>query len=221
MRTAILVTDEPPPEARKVLSDFDVFVMPADDAAVADCRILMAFPSRVKPDLLNRMSKLEMIQSISAGVDALPLKEIPTTVRIFSNAGGYTEPVAEHAWGLLLGLAKGMQVRNRRLVPRKLSGKTLLVVGAGEIGSEVARLSRSLNMKTVGVSRSFKHREVFDERHLTAELREVIGKADAIALALPLNRETRDLFDFDLLMRSSENVVVVNVGRERRWWRRI
>ncbi len=213
MRTGILLTDEPPPEARKVLSEFDVFILPADDATIARCRILMGFPSRVKPDLVRRMGKLEMIQSVSAGVDALPLKEIPPSVRIFSNAGGYTEPVAEHAWGLLLGLAKGLHSRNRRVVPRKLRNKTLLVVGAGEIGSEVANMSRSLGMKTVGVSRSFKHPESFDERHSPAELRDTIGRADAVVLALPLNRETRGLFAYELLMLSNENVLIVNVGR--------
>ena len=213
MRPGIVVTDQLPARAAYILQGYDVFVTPTEDARLGECRVLLTWPSRAKAELLKKMFKLEMIQSLSAGVDALPLGDIPSGVKVYSNAGAYTEPVAEHAWGLLLGLAKGIQMRNQRSIPRTLRGKTLLVVGAGDIGSEIARLSRSLDMKTVAVSRSFKHQERFDELHGASELRDVIGSADAVALALPLNRSTRGLIDSDILMRSNHDVLIVNVGR--------
>ena len=213
MRSGIAISDQLTARAAEILQAYDVHVLPADEAFLSGCRVLLGWPSRIKPEVLKRMKMLEMIQSLSAGVDALPLSEIPLGVKICSNAGAYTKPVAEHAWGLLLGLAKGMHLRNHRATPRMLRGKTLLVVGAGGIGSEVARLSKSLEMKTLGVSRSFYHPEDFDEMHGPEELRNLVARADAIALALPLNGATRGLIDSDLLLRMNENVLVVNVGR--------
>ncbi|MFP3301825.1 MAG: hydroxyacid dehydrogenase, partial [Caldivirga sp.] len=60
---------------------------------------------------IRAMPNLEVIQTFSAGVDHLPYAQIPINVRIFSNAGAYSLPVAEHAWSLILTLAKGVHSR--------------------------------------------------------------------------------------------------------------
>ena len=150
---------------------------------------------------------------MSAGVDGLDFASLPPGTQVYSNAGAYTESVAEHAWGLLLGAAKGLHARRQRVVPRRLRGKTLLVVGCGAIGSEIARLAKSVGMNTIGVSRSFKVPDLFDERYGTGDLRKAISAADAIAIALPLTKMTAGLIDYDTLMLSNESVTVVNVGR--------
>ena len=207
------MTGELPSEASEILSEYEVVRSDSASERIADSEVLLAWPSRVTMDLLSRMKSLKMIQSLSAGVDALPLEAIPDGVSVHSNAGAYTSSVAEHAWGLLLGLAKGLQVRNRRTVPRTLRRKTLLVLGAGGIGCEVASLSRSLDMKAIAVSRSFRRPELFVERHPPGALDDVIGAADAVVIALPLTRETRGAVGYGTLMKCGPNVLVVNVGR--------
>ncbi len=213
MKTGIFVTVTLPDQARNFLEGLDVFEGEADDATLAQCQVLMAWPTRVGRELLGKMRSLRMIQALSAGVDGLDFASLPPSIQVYSNAGAYTESVAEHAWGLLLGAAKGLHARRQRLVPRRLRGKTLLVVGCGAIGSGIAGLAKSVGMKTVGVSRSFKVPDLFDEKHETGDLRRVIGAADAIAIALPLTRSTSKLIDYDTLMLSNESVTVVNVGR--------
>jgi D-3-phosphoglycerate dehydrogenase len=173
----------------------------------------MAWPSRIGKELLAKMRSLRMFQALSAGVDGLDFASLPPGAQVYSNAGAYTESVAEHAWGLLLGAAKGLHARRQRLVPRRLRGKTLLVVGCGAIGSEIARLAKSCGMNTIGVSRSFKTPDFFDEKHGIEDLRKVIGTCDAVAVALPLTRKTTGLIDYDTLMLSTESVTIVNVGR--------
>lgn len=202
-----------PDQARSVLEGFEIFEGETDDATLAQCQVLMAWPSRAGKQLLGRMRSLRMIQALSAGVDGLDFACIQPGIQVYSNAGAYTESVAEHAWGLLLGAAKGLHARRQKVVPRRLRGKTLLVVGCGAIGSEIARLAKSVVMKTVGVSRSFKAPDLFDEKHGIGDLRRVIGAADAIAIALPLTRRTAGLIDYEALMLSNESVTVVNVGR--------
>ncbi len=212
-RTAIFVTDKLPKEARILLSDYDVFELEADDETLAGCQVLMAWPSRARKDLFAKMKSLRMVQTLSAGVDQPDFSSVPEGVAVFSNAGAYTESVAEHAWGLLLGVAKGLHSRKQRVVPRELRSKTLLVIGCGAIGSEVARISHSLQMRTIGVSRSLRSPELFDEKHPLTELDSVIGAADAVAIALPLTGSTRRVIGYHTLMKSKEYVCMVNVGR--------
>lgn len=213
LKTGIFVTDTLPDKARHILEGFDLFDSEADDETLAQCQVLMVWPRRAGKELLGKMRSLRMVQALSAGVDGLDFASLPPGTRVYSNAGAYTESVAEHAWGLLLGAAKGLHARRQRVVPRRLRGKTLLVVGCGAIGSEVARLAKSVGMNTIGVSRSFKVPDLFDERYGTEDLRKAIGTADAIAIALPLTRRTAGLIDYDVLMLSNESVTVVNVGR--------
>lgn len=209
----IFVSDSLPDEARRVLSPFEVHEREADDSYLVECQALICWPSRAKPELLQRMKELKMVQTLSAGVDALDFSSLPAGVQVFSNAGAFTDVVAEHAWGLLLGIAKGIHQRGVKVPPRALRGKILLVVGAGAIGTEVARLSKSIGMKTIGVSRSFKAGDFFDEEHSVSLLAEDVGAADAIVITLPLNNATRGMFSYELLSKAKENVIVVNVGR--------
>ncbi|HME19237.1 MAG TPA: NAD(P)-dependent oxidoreductase [Nitrososphaerales archaeon] len=203
-----------PLEAREVLSAYDVYEQEADDVSLATCRALLTWPSRPKGDLLRKLKGLRMIQSLAAGVDALDFTSVPAGVEVFSNAGAYTETAAEHAWGLALGIAKGINAGRKRLPPRHLRSKTLLVVGCGAIGSEVARLARaSLEMATIGVSRSYRQPELFDERRRMEDLAEAVGRADLLVNALPLTRATRSIFDYQVLSNMKPTVIVVNIGR--------
>jgi phosphoglycerate dehydrogenase-like enzyme len=213
LRRGIFVTDTLPQAARELLAGCDIFEREADDDSLGRCEVLMAWPTRAKGELLRKMKSLKMVQTMSAGVDAIDFSLLPPGTELFSNAGAFTDSVAEHAWGLLLGVAKGVHVRGQRAVPLMMKGKTLLVAGCGAIGSEVARLSRSLSMATIGVSRSFRAPELFRERRPLSDLKEVIGRADAVVIALPLTAHTNRIFGAEVLERAKESVVIVNVGR--------
>ena len=213
MNSKIFVTATLSDQAKSILVGQEIFEGEADDSTLGQCKVLMAWPSRVSRELLGKMRSLEMVQAMSAGVDGLDFESLPAGVTVCSNAGAFTESVSEHAWGLLLGAAKGLHARRQRLMPRMLGGGTLVVVGCGAIGSEIARLAKSVGMKTIGVSRSFKAPTNFDQRYGIGDLQKAIGLADAIAIALPLTKKTEGLIDHDTLMLSKESVTIVNVGR--------
>ena len=211
--TKVFVTDSLPDEARRALAGFEVYEKHADDGVMPEFQALVCWPSRAKSELLQKMTGLRMVQTMSAGVDALDFHSLPTGAQVFSNAGAFTDTVAEHAWGLLLGVAKGVHLRRVDATPRALRAKTLLVIGGGSIGSEVARLSKSLGMKTIGVSRTFRSPEHFDVMHHVSSLDQDVAAADAIAIALPLTKATRGIVDYKVLSRAKTEVVVVNVAR--------
>lgn len=210
---AVFVTDTLPEEAKETLSGFEIFESSADAETLGRCKALICWPGRVTRELLASMKELRMIQTMSAGVDRLEFSAVPAGARVYSNAGAFTHAVAEHAWGLLLGVAKGVHAREERTKPRQLREKTILVIGAGAIGSEVARLAKSLSMKTVGVSRSFREPDAFDEMAPMSEVGSKMAEADAVVMALPLTNKTKGVVDYALLSRAKESVIVVNVGR--------
>lgn len=213
-RTLIYSTDALHEKTRRLLSEYGLSEATADPPTLGGCEILVAWPRRVKRELLAPMARLRMIQTLSAGVDGMDFGAIAPGVKVYSNAGAYTEQVAEAAWGLILGVAKGLNVRNKQVVPRILRGKTLLVLGCGAIGSEVARFGRAaFAMKTVGVSRSFRHPEYFDLMYSPDETASALTSADVIVDALPLTNETRSFLGYDLLKLSRQNVIIANVGR--------
>ena len=212
-RVSVFVTDTLLPRAREILEGFEVFESEASDDALARCEGLICWPRQARRELIGKMESLKMVQTMSAGVDGLDFRSLPLGVQVYSNAGAFTDSVAEHAWGILLGVAKGIQLRAKKTAPRMLRGKTLLVIGGGSIGSEVARLSRSISMRTIGLSRSFRVPEMFDERYPLSELPMKIGEADAVVMALPLTKGTRGLMSYSMLLKSKPGVIVVNVGR--------
>ncbi|MFQ1021631.1 2-hydroxyacid dehydrogenase [Tardisphaera saccharovorans] len=201
-----------PEAAREVLKKWEV--VEEDASRLGEAEVIMAW--RVVPEMITSAPKLKAIQTFSAGVDHLPFTAIPKGVRIFSNAGAYSVPVAEHAWALLLHLAKGVNVMDKQKAvnyPRQLHGKTLLVLGAGGIGQEIARIGKCFGMRTQGISRHPRQSPVFDEVYGIQSLDDLLSHADFIAIALPLNKESRNLLDARRLSLLKDDCVMVNVGR--------
>lgn len=193
--------------AAEILKDWQVEYQDPQGA-----QVLMATPVEVR-ELVPRMPSLEIIQTFSAGVDGLPFELIPFKVKLFSNAGAFSLPVAEHAWALVLALAKNINLKNRT-ESYILTKKTLLVLGGGGIGTKVARIGKAaFGMKTVGVSRSFQEPDAFDERWTVERLAEIIQEADICVLALPLTKHTKGMFNYSLLTKMKEKSILVNVGR--------
>ncbi|BDC00109.1 2-hydroxyacid dehydrogenase [Saccharolobus caldissimus] len=206
----IISTEKVPEECRNVI---DVKYDNLTDEDFKNAEILLTWPSRVNKELISKMPKLKVIQTFSAGVDDLDFSVIPPHVKVFSNAGAYSLSVAEHTWALILALAKGVGTRKRTIV-YEITNKVLLILGAGGIGSEVARIGKTaFRNYVIGISRSFKKPEWFDEKHSIAMLREKIGEADIIVDTLPLNKETRGILNYDLLKNVKQRAIIVNVGR--------
>ncbi|MBI3840974.1 MAG: hypothetical protein HY297_03340 [Thaumarchaeota archaeon] len=107
LRTGIFVTDRLPTEAKKILEPYDVFESETNDVVLAECEITMAWPSMLGPDLISRLKSLRMVQTMSAGVDAVDFALLPDGVKVYSNAGAYTGPVAEACVGAFAGRFEG------------------------------------------------------------------------------------------------------------------
>jgi phosphoglycerate dehydrogenase-like enzyme len=143
-------------------------------------------------------------------------------VAIASASGVHAVPLAEWSIFGLLAFAKGLPRLRRdaaeRLWPHyateELRGKTLLVVGVGAIGREVARLASAFGMRVLGVKRNAGEEVPHVESvHPPEQLGELVGAADSIVVSLPLTEETRGLVDRPTIDRMKHGAIFVNVGR--------
>jgi D-3-phosphoglycerate dehydrogenase len=184
-----------------------------DQNDISKAEVLITWPNVVEGLLGKGLKNLQVIQTLSAGVDDLPFNLLPENVKLFSNAGGYSQSVSEHAMALILSLAKNVNHRDR---PDSywIAGKTLVMLGGGGIGSTVAKMARSVfQCKIIGVSRSFKDPNQFDERVGIDQLDNAIASADYVVCALPLNKFTKNLLNYKSLSSAKNRCVIANVGR--------
>ena len=144
-----------------------------------------------------------------------------------TNAAGATaEPIAQTLIAGLLWLARGFPhwataQRRRSWEPvwdqpplADLGSQTLLVVGLGGIGGEVARLARALGLRVIGVRRSpARPGEPQDELYTPDALPELLPRADWLALCCPLTESTRGLIGAQAFSLLPKGARILNVSR--------
>src|SRR6185436_1750349 len=109
-------------------------------------------------DELEKAKKLRWVQCQSAGVEHYPLEPMTQRDVILTNAqGSYAPEIAEHAFGLLFALTRGIAFHARAKswgyepTPIELRGMTMGIIGLGGIGREVARRAKAMDMKVRAV----------------------------------------------------------------------
>ncbi len=209
----ILSADPLSDNCAELLSQFGLKNGSEDRTDFKEAKILLGARGSIRKSLQFGMPNLEAIQTFTAGVDDLPFELIPPNVKIFSNAGVYSQSVSEHALALVLALSKNVN-RKDPTVSYGLRGKTLVVLGCGGIGSKVAEMARdAFGCRVIGVSRSFKFPGHFDERIGVDQLQYAVASAGILISALPLNKFTRNLLRYGDLSKAKKNSIIVNVGR--------
>jgi phosphoglycerate dehydrogenase-like enzyme len=212
------------PEMRVVhLPDYDR--LPEE---LPDTDIFVGYSLRAKQ--LKDAKKLKWIHSTAAGVAQLMYPELRDSGILVTNPRGvFSVPMAEHAMGLLLALARNFldSVRQQDLShwsqqdlwdnPQhltELNGQVLLIVGYGSIGRELARRAKALDMRLWGVTRSGKGDLTYAERIVPAsQLEEVLPQADFVVIAAPETPETKHLMGAPQFARMKPGARLINVAR--------
>jgi phosphoglycerate dehydrogenase-like enzyme/glyoxylase-like metal-dependent hydrolase (beta-lactamase superfamily II) len=182
------------------------------------------------PELLAAGSKLRWVQVGSAGVERyLAIPELGSGEVLLTNGQKLASPeIAEHVMALTRALARGLgfavtaQIRGTWIrseiggqAPlQRLRGKTMLVVGLGGIGTEVARLASAAEMRVTGIRSSRRSGPPFVDRvGLTEDLAAYAAEADVVVNCLPMTPDTADIFDEALFHIMKPTAFFVNVGR--------
>lgn len=182
------------------------------------------------PEQLRATKSLRWIYSITAAVDQFLYPELIASDIVLTNAGSVHGPVvAEHAIAMLLSLAKrlpsamGYQERRKWAMealwkeqprPREVRGASLVVVGLGSIGTEVAAMAAALKMHVIGV-REHPERGAAGAHEVVGydSLDSALARADFAVLAAPLTGGTRHLIDNRRLQVFKPTAFLINVSR--------
>ncbi len=175
---------------------------------------------------------LTWVQSMSAGVGGCTAdKTLQERGVLLTNAQRlYGPAMSEHAIGLLLALNRRFdrfirqqaKARQDRVLAHgdaatwELPGRTLLVVGLGGIGTEVARKANALGMRVIATRNSRREGPEFVEYvGLADELMDLVPQADAIVNVTPLTPATTGLFDAAFFKAMKATAYFINIGRGR------
>ncbi len=185
--------------------------------------ILLTYGEDLKPESIHSATNLKWIHVLSAGLDKMPFQIIKERDILVTNARGIHQvPMAEYTIGMMLQITRNLaliqlnqkdKVWNRRVKMEELHGKTIGVLGAGAIGSEIARLSKAFRMKTIGVNRSGSPAEHFDETIKISELDSLLQEVDFLVSVLPRTEETYHLLKKEHFEQMQEHAVFINIGR--------
>lgn len=102
--------------------------------------------------------------------------------------------------------------------PEEPEGKTLGIVGAGAIGSEVAKYAKTLGFRVIGVKRRAVPLEHYDRVYSNQDLDLALGQMDFVVILTPLTQETRGLFDAGVSPPASR-ARTSSISPGVRWWR--
>jgi D-3-phosphoglycerate dehydrogenase / 2-oxoglutarate reductase len=180
--------------------------------------------TKVTAEILNAGSKLRVVGRAGVGVDNVDVETATRRGIIVLNApGGNTVSTAEHAFSLLLSVARKIppaeaSIRSGKWDRKNFEGvelynKTLGVIGMGRIGSEFSRRAIAFGMRVVAYDPYLSATRARSLQVELVELDDLLASADFISLHTPLTAETHHLVDLARLQKTKRGVRIINCAR--------
>ncbi|RPI34042.1 MAG: hydroxyacid dehydrogenase [Hyphomicrobiaceae bacterium] len=200
-------------------------VLPKERSAVlAQASVLLAYNSAedLQPGEAALLGSVRLIQFITAGVDYIPLADLPVGVPVASNGGAYAEPMAEHALAMALAALKRLFVEHAKLAAgtfdqfrgnRMLAGSVCGILGFGGIGVATARLMRGLGVRVHAINRGGTTTEPVDWIGRNSDLDQLLSSSDILILSLPLTPATKGLLAKRELALMKRDAILINLAR--------
>jgi len=184
---------------------------------------------RVPSEFIAKASNLRMIQTFGAGIDGVDLSAVRERGDIIvCNNHVNSAEVAEFAISLLFAVAKNLIPSDRELrtgnwvhrwggpVPNlEIRGKSVLLIGLGHIGADIAKRLKSFEVTIIAATRSGASRNsnLVDQVVKIDEVQPHVKEADFVILSLPLTNESEGLVNREFLSWMKPTSVLVNISR--------
>ena len=186
---------------------------------LAAATIIFGWP---KEEDMRQAVNLKWFQSMWAGTEEYN-GFLPEGIVFTSSSGSNSRSVAEHMLSGLMAVCRRlttyMDSQRSHLWKdegpiKTILGGTVLVLGAGNVGSTFAGLCQGLGAKTIGVKRTVTGPiEGFDEVRTMDELDTLLPQADVVALTLPHSPQTVGLMNADRIARMKDDAILISAGR--------
>jgi D-3-phosphoglycerate dehydrogenase len=186
--------------------------------AAIDLRSSTVFDAQLLADL----PELGLIAIVGTGTDNVDLAAADRYgVAVCNTPGANARSVAEHAIALMLACAKHIPLADREMrsgdwrhhLGMELEGKTLGVIGLGNIGSRVARMGNGLGMRVVAWSFTRDEDRARNAGATLLELEDLLRKSDVVSLHVPATPESRGMIGAGELSLMKRNAILINTAR--------
>ncbi len=193
--------------------------LPAD---IADIDVLISFGIELKDEFYRRAARLKWVQCLATGVDhVLRCPSLEPETLLTSGRGIHGVPMRETIVFLMMGAARDArrlaEAQKAHVWERRywslFCGKTAVIVGVGVIGIATAKLLKAFEMKVVGVTRTLRAIEGFDEIVPTDKLRVAAARADYLINILPATNDNLLLFDGAVFAAMKPTAYYISAGR--------
>ncbi len=206
--TKLLPTSE---ELAELIGDYEVLIMRVDP--------------KITKDVIDAAKKLKVIGVCSVGLNHIDMEAAKAAgIQVFNAPGLNGNAVAELTLCKMLEMSRhtipachdvkdNKQWDKYKFVGRELRGKTLGVLGFGRIGQRVGELARVFKMDVVAYD-PYLPAEVFEQQHAKSlSIDEVLKVSDYVTIHMPLNDETRNLFNAKSIAEMKDDAIVLNMAR--------
>jgi phosphoglycerate dehydrogenase-like enzyme len=224
-------TGIPAGEFQELMPGIEIIVARSEADVVANAKDADAIVGWCSERVISAAEAAIWVQILGAGAErCLAVDRVANGSIVLTNMQKMSSPaIAEHLIAMTLSLARkipqfaktmssGEWRRTGEITGsmQSIAGKTMLVVGLGGIGTEVARRAAALDMRVIGTRRSSREGPEFvDYVGLSDELLVLVAEADFIANTLPLTAETTGLLDEEFFNAAKRGAILLNVGRGR------
>ncbi len=172
--------------------------------------------------LRDRAPHLKWIQSTAAGIDwMMPLDWLPKDVTLTNNTGAHGAKAEESClMGLLMLQSRMPEVLANQhkhvwdcICTEPIAGKTVVIVGFGDLGQGAGRAAKKLGLKIIAVTRSGTPHRLAGRVIRASRIDSVLPQADFVIVTTPLTAETRNLINHERINRLKPGAGLINIGR--------
>jgi D-3-phosphoglycerate dehydrogenase len=234
MAPRVLISDALSPAAVQIFKDHGIAVdfqpdLGKDKDKLAEAieqfdGLAIRSATKVTPKVLAKAGRLKVIGRAGIGVDNVDIPAATAKgVIVMNTPFGNSITTAEHAITLMLALARQIpqadtstqagKWEKNRFMGMEITGKTLGIIGCGNIGSIVADRAHGLKMKVIAYDPFLSPERARDLGVEKVEFDDLLKRADVISLHTPLTDKTRNIIDAAALARARKGVRVVNCAR--------
>ena len=228
----VLISDKLSPEAVAIFRDRGIEVDVKPGLTPAELRAIIGeydglairSATKVTKELLDVATRLKVVGRAGIGVDNVDLKSATARgVIVMNTPHGNSITTAEHAIAMMFALArqipeatastKAGRWEKNRFMGTELTGKTLGLIGAGNIGSIVADRAQGLHMRVLAFDPYLSEKRALDMGVEKLELDELLARADFITLHTPMTDATRNILSREALAKCKRGVRIINCAR--------
>lgn len=208
-----------------VLSYFDSPLVEELTPNIQEAEVLVLFVnSIVSRAIIERLPNLKFISTMSTGFDHIDLDAAHERGIVVSNVPTYGEyTVAEHTFALILTISRKIFESQKRikegifspegLTGFDLYGKTLGVIGTGNIGRNVIKIAKGFGMNVLAYNRSYNEQLSQELGFTYKDLDSVLRESDIVTLHVPLTDETKHLINDQKISIMKDGAIIINTSR--------